>query len=195
MKPVLLLLIGLVLLGGCSAMPGQAPTLSSPPSAELAPGSPEAERRGTAPAPVAVDIPKIKAHSTLVPLGVNQDDTIEVPPVSKPWQAGWYRFGPVPGEAGPAVILGHVDGNKQQGIFFHLKELVPGDQVSIARADGSSIQFTVTRVDQVAKDLFPTEAVYGDTAGAELRLITCGGVFDRAARSYEDNIIVYAVLG
>ncbi len=32
-------------------------------------------------------------------------------------------------------------------------------------------------------------------ADAELRLITCGGDFDRAARSYRDNLVVYASAG
>jgi sortase (surface protein transpeptidase) len=115
--------------------------------------------------------------------------------VSKPLQAGWYRLGPTPGEVGPAVLLGHVDGNKQKGIFFRLKELVPGDRVTVSRMDGSVVPFVVTKVNQIDKDEFPTQAVYGDTAGPELRLITCGGSFDRAAHSYRDNIIVYAVLG
>lgn len=189
MKRLLLLLIGLVLLGGCAATPGQAPV---PPGSVRS--SVQAEPPARPSAPVAVDIPRIHAHSTLVALGVNEDGTIEVPPVSQPGQAGWYRYGPAPGQPGPAVILGHVDGNHQKGIFFNLKEIRPGDQITVARADGSSIRFAVTHVDQVAKDRFPTDAVYGETAGAELRLITCGGTFDHAAHSYEDNVIVYAVL-
>ncbi|QWF79377.1 class F sortase [Amycolatopsis sp. CA-230715] len=145
--------------------------------------------------PAAIDIPKLGAHSSLIPLGLNADDTIEVPPVSQPMQAGWYRYGPTPGETGPAVVLGHVDGNKLPGIFFRLKELKPGDAVTVSRKDGSTARFVVREVDQVPKDTFPTDAVYGDTAAPELRLITCGGSFDHAAHSYRDNIIVYATLG
>ncbi|WP_158892018.1 class F sortase [Amycolatopsis anabasis] len=144
--------------------------------------------------PAAIDIPKIGARSTLAPLGLNPDHTVEVPPVTQPMQAGWYTYGPAPGEVGPAVILGHVDGNKQQGIFYRLKELAPGDRVAVSRKDGSTANFVVRQVDQVDKNQFPTDAVYGDTAGPELRLITCGGSFDRAAHSYRDNIIVYASL-
>jgi sortase (surface protein transpeptidase) len=179
----LLPVLGLALLGGCAVQPGP---VAAPPSS--VPVSVRSE-------PVALDIPKIGAHSTLVPLGLSPDGTIEVPPVSKPLQAGWYRLGPTPGEVGPAVLLGHVDGNKQKGIFFRLKELVPGDRVTVSKMDGSVARFVVTKVDQIDKDEFPTQAVYGDTAGPELRLITCGGSFDRAAHSYRDNIIVYGVLG
>jgi LPXTG-site transpeptidase (sortase) family protein len=142
--------------------------------------------------PTGVEIPKIGAKSTLVPLGLNEDGTIEVPPVSAPMQAGWYTQAPTPGEIGPAVILGHVDGNKQPGIFYRLKELAKGDEVRVSRTDGTTARFTVTKVDQVSKKDFPTDQVYGDVTDAELRLITCGGTFDHNAHSYEDNIIVYA---
>ena len=45
----------------------------------------------------------------------------------------------------------------------------------------------------VAKDAFPTQAVYGPTPGPELRLITCGGEFDHSARRYLSNVVVSAV--
>ncbi|MBB5893483.1 sortase (surface protein transpeptidase) [Kutzneria kofuensis] len=141
-----------------------------------------------------MDIPKIGAHSTLVQLGLNADKTIEVPPVSTPMQAGWYKLGPTPGEIGPAVILGHVDGDKQAGIFFRLHELAAGDKISVARQDGSTATFTVQKVERDPKNSFPTDAVYGDTSTADLRVITCGGAFDTKAHSYVDNIIVFATL-
>ncbi|OXM61739.1 MULTISPECIES: class F sortase [Amycolatopsis] len=172
-RAALAVALGLLLLSGCAAAPEQAPTAS---------------------VPAAVEIPAIGARSSLIPLGLNEDGTVEVPPVTSPRQAGWYSLGPAPGERGPAVILGHVDGNRQQGIFSRLHELAPGDRISVSRVDGSRSGFAVTRVERVPKTDFPTAAVYGDTAGPELRLITCGGVFDRAARSYRDNVIVFAVL-
>lgn len=144
--------------------------------------------------PTEVRIPKIGATSSLISLGLNADETVQVPPVTQPMQAGWYNQAPTPGEAGPAIILGHVDGNKKPGIFFRLKELVDGDGVEVSRADGTVARFVVYSVKRVAKKDFPTDEVYGDTEGPELRLITCGGVFDRNARSYQDNIIVFAKL-
>jgi sortase (surface protein transpeptidase) len=114
--------------------------------------------------------------------------------VSTPMQAGWYKLGPTPGEIGPAVILGHVDGNKQAGIFYRLHELATGDKISVGRQDGSTATFTVQKVEKDAKDAFPTDAVYGDTTTADLRVITCGGAFDTKAHSYVDNIIVFATL-
>ncbi|MDD7942881.1 sortase [Actinomycetospora lutea] len=109
--------------------------------------------------------------------------------------AGWYRHSPTPGERGPAVLLGHVDSaHDGPAVFFNLGALRPGDTASVRRADGRDAVFRVTRVATVPKDRFPTDEVYGDTTGAELRLITCGGTFDRGAGSYTDNVVVDAVL-
>ncbi|MEU6076395.1 class F sortase, partial [Micromonospora sp. NPDC047074] len=42
------------------------------------------------------------------------------------------------------------------------------------------------------KDRFPTDLVYGPNAAAGLRLITCGGRFDRHIGGYVDNVVVFA---
>jgi sortase (surface protein transpeptidase) len=144
--------------------------------------------------PLWVDVPSIDARSTLVQLGLNADRTVEVPPVDKPLQAGWYRNSPAPGENGPAIVLGHVDGNDQKGIFWRLREVKSGDRVEIGRADGTVVAFEVYKVEQLPKAAFPTDEVYGDTEQPEIRLITCGGEFDHAENSYLDNILVYGKL-
>jgi sortase (surface protein transpeptidase) len=92
------------------------------------------------------------------------------------------------------VLVGHVDGREGPGIFYHLDHLVPGDQVAVTRKDGAKVMFRIRRVEMVSKGTFPTEAVYGNTSGPELRLVTCGGSFDRHAASYRDNVIAYATM-
>jgi len=144
--------------------------------------------------PTTLRIDAIDASSSLVPLGLNADRTVQVPPVSEPMQAGWYRLGPTPGSRGPAVILGHVNAGGHNGIFARLTQLKPGDQVRVGRADGATAVFTITKLEQVPKSAFPTRAVYGDTPDAQLRLITCGGAFNAANRSYLDNIVAFATL-
>jgi hypothetical protein len=159
------------------------------------------------PAPTSVTIPAIGAHSSLIPLGLTPEGALEVPPVDQPMQAGWYAGLDSaidgdeirPGENGPAVILGHVDGvingqKGQSGVFHDLGKLRPGDDVLVDRADGQRLRFVVQRVESHDKDTFPTREVYGDTDGPELRLITCGGDFDRAAGHYVENTIVWAVI-
>ena len=111
-----------------------------------------------------------------------------------PARAGWYAAGVVPGDQGPAVIGGHVDSRSGPGVFFRLRTLRPGDLVDVTRSDGRTVRFSVIAVALYPKDRFPTEAVYGPTSGPELRLVTCGGTFDRSARSYDDNVVVDAAL-
>lgn len=144
--------------------------------------------------PSWVKVPSIDAKSSLVPLGLNPDKTVEIPPVSKPMQAGWYKYSPTPGQVGPSVVLGHIDGNHKKGIFYRLHELTKGAKVQIGRKDGSVATFVVNKVKQIPKKEFPTKEVYGNTSDAQIRLITCGGAFDRAKHSYLDNTIVYGTL-
>lgn len=188
-----LVLIFIVLLGACTAVTTTTNTVART-SKTIIPTTTTVRSLGRS-VPTGLWVPRIEARSSLVSLGLNKDGTVEVPPLTRPMQAGWYSFGPTPGEVGPAVILGHVDGYHRPGVFYRLHELAPGDIVSISRTDRSVIRFVVRRVAQISKTRFPTDSVYGDTPGPELRLITCGGRFDRAAHSYVDNIIVYAALG
>jgi hypothetical protein len=170
---------------------GNGPNLSSP-LVTGAPVAPVAPLLAAAPTELRID--SIEAASSLVPLGLNPDRTVAVPPVGTPMQASWYRLGPTPGAAGPAVILGHVNGDGKEGIFARLNQVKPGDQVRVSRADGKTAVFTVTKLQQVAKAAFPTAEVYGDTSAAELRLVTCGGGFDATRHSYADSIIAFATL-
>ncbi|HTL83835.1 MAG TPA: class F sortase [Acidimicrobiia bacterium] len=142
--------------------------------------------------PARVQIPSIGVDVPLVPLGLAPDDTMEVPHDFT--VAGWYTNGPRPGETGPAVIAGHVDSYTGPAVFFRLKDLQPGSEVRVARVDGSSATFVVTRVAHYGKDAFPTSEVFGPAPAPELRLITCGGDFDFARRSYRDNVVVFAEL-
>ena len=140
--------------------------------------------------PVHLQVPAIKVDTPLVPLGLQHDGTVAVP--TNFAEAGWYDEGTLPGDPGPAVMLGHVDSYKGPAVFYRLRELHPGDEVVIGRVDGSTVRFAVDAVRQFPKDSFPTDLVYGDTAAPTLRLITCGGSFDRATRNYLDNVVVFA---
>ena len=144
--------------------------------------------------PMKVTVPSISADSSLVPTGILPDGELEVPPLSQPLQASWYDESPTPGQPGPAVVLGHINGNGKPGIFADLDKVKAGEDIMIDRADGQTAVFTVDHVDTVPKSNFPTADVYNDTPDSQIRLITCGGDLDRAARSYLSNVIVYANL-
>ena len=145
-------------------------------------------------APVKIGIPRIGVNAPVMKLGRDADGTVQVPPLAAHNLAGWYRYGPSPGQPGPAVILGHVDSTTGISVFYYLKNLHAGDTVDVTLADGTVAAFTVDGLQKVAKDAFPTASVYGKSGDPSLRLITCGGPFDQATGHYTDNIIVYAHL-
>ena len=127
-------------------------------------------------------------------LGLRDNGSLEVPPDGPGAPAGWYSGSPSPGETGPAVLLGHVNATDGgPGVFADLRRLEPGAEIRVHRADGSTAVFTVTRAAAYRKDNFPTFEVYGNTKGAELRLITCDG-YDPATGLFNDNYVVYAKL-
>ncbi|HEX3310081.1 MAG TPA: class F sortase [Streptosporangiaceae bacterium] len=166
-------------------VPIPAPTERTALPATLATAPPAAR-------PTWLSIPSLAIRTRLIHLGVNRDGTLQVP--SSTTVAGWYTGSPRPGTVGSAVIAGHVDSRTGPGIFFWLRTLHRGDRIYVGRADGTMAVFTVTKIRKFAKDEFPTAAVYGPVPDAELRLITCGGIFDRSHGSYLSNVVVFARL-
>jgi hypothetical protein len=170
------------------------PTTEEPPSRTARPGVPDKITGLVLPEsdPVEVSIPKIDARSRLVDLDIDDKGEMEVP--DDPAEAGWFVRGASPGALGPAVIAGHVTWDGSPSVFYRLDTLKPGDRVSVTRKDGRTAVFSVTRVAQFAKSRFPTGDVYGAIDHAGLRLVTCGGTYDRARNRYLDNVIVFARL-
>ena len=202
--------LAILALAGCSAA-GQGPSPAPVPAARAPQLSPVPRA-----APAFVDIPAIDAHSSLITVGLDATPkhAMQVPDVSTPGQAAWYCNHPqlagelvncdggvVPGQVGPAVIVGHVDGSPanvgaphQQGVFFRLHELQKGDSIRVNLVDGTTLEFVVYRTDSVPKDQFPVPAAYGNTPGPELRVITCGGPWKDKDTGYANNILVFAAL-
>lgn len=140
-------------------------------------------------APTRVTIPAIGVDARLGPVGLRPDGAMETPAFGA---AAWYEPGPRPGEPGPAVVVAHVDSAAGgPDVFGRLRELRPGDRVTVHYPD-TEATFVVTDLEQAAKTALPADRIWSATTDPVLRLITCGGVFDRAERSYLDNIIVYA---
>lgn len=144
-------------------------------------------------APSRLRVPAIELETTFeAPLGLNDDQTIEVP--DSYTEVGWYKLGPTPGEIGPAVILGHVDSYEGPAIFYDIRDLKEGDEIFVDREDGTTAVFEVVKKEQYSQNNFPTELVYGPTLGAELRLITCIGIYSHGTQRYSHNLVVYAKL-
>lgn len=180
--------------GPAPARPGEAPTASPRP----APG------RNTLPArpavrplppvtPIRLRIPSLKVDAPLMKLGLDAAGALKPPPDNNPVLAGWYAGGTVPGAVGTAVTAGHVDTRLGPGVFQTLALLRTGATVEIVREDLSTAVFTVYAVETYGKKSFPDAKVYGPSARPELRVITCGGVYDKKS-GYRDNVVVFASL-
>jgi hypothetical protein len=178
---------------GASPPPAAPEAVEGAGNAERPPGDPfggvTTAARGV---PTRVRVAAIGLDSPLETLHVGEGDALQPP--QRFDRAGWYAEGTAPGDIGPAVIAGHVDSKAGPAVFYRLRELTAGDRIEVSRG-GRVLRFTVIRTAWYPKNAFPTEQVYGPTPDRQLRLITCGGVFDRRLRSYKDNLVVYAVAG
>jgi hypothetical protein len=179
---------------------------SPPIAASPAPDSPGSD---PGPEPVAVIRPEpvhiraasIGVDASLVPVGILEDDVMEVP--EDVATIGWYDpqrddatgegLGVIPGVQGTAVLAGHVDSRSQgRGALYRLRDLRVGDVIEVDHADGTSTVWIVTEVIRYPKVDLPYHEVFTWSGDPRLALITCGGEFDRTERSYTDNIVAYA---
>ncbi|MGW2989571.1 class F sortase [Streptomyces goshikiensis] len=150
---------------------------------------------GAAP-PARVDMPSIGIQAPVVSRGLDKDGAIDPPPYDRPGTVGWWGGGAQPGTAGTALLVGHVDTASKPAVFYGLSSTKPGDSVRVVRADGTVAEFTVEDVQVYERAGFDPHKAYGPRVPgrAELRLVTCGGTYDKAAKQYSANVVVSAYL-
>ncbi|MCI4065293.1 class F sortase [Micromonospora sp. R77] len=144
--------------------------------------------------PVRLAVPSIEVSAPVTPVGQAPDGSVDVPPLSRHHETGWYDRGPTPGEPGRAIIVGHVDTKSGPSVFYRLHELEPGDRIEVTRSDRSVVTFAVESVEHFDKSNLPADRVYGDDGPPALRLITCGGEWIGGRTGYADNVIAFASL-
>ena len=142
-------------------------------------------------APTRLRVPALEIDVAVAPVSADPSGEVAVPPTVD--VVAWYEHGPVPGDAGSAVLAGHVDWDGAPGPFFRLHELAPGEAVTVVLADGREIEFQIVAVERVAKAALPRDRLFARDGPPGLALVTCGGDFDRSARTYLDNVIAWAV--
>ncbi|MFG2332778.1 class F sortase [Streptomyces sp. NPDC048604] len=205
-----LLLVTLFLVFG-PGLPGEDPAEPSKPpaaGAERAPAStpaPTDRNRDRDPArlngpamprsaPTRLKIGKIGVDAPFTGLSIGPSGALDAPPADDTNLVGWQTSGITPGERGTALIAGHLDTATSPAVFARLTELAPKDRFEVKRADGTTAVFVVDSVESFRKDDFPDERVYADTPAALVRLITCAGAYDRTAKDYTENLVVFAHL-
>ncbi|MFJ9148510.1 class F sortase [Streptomyces sp. NPDC102270] len=197
-----LLVLAVSLFGGNDGSSADAPRLPRAlPTAVSAPPAPPGQAAGQ-PAgrqlrrsrPERLLIPKIGVDAPFTDLAIGPTGRLEPPPAADTNLVGWHAKGVSPGEPGTAIIAGHVDTKTSAAVFVNLGELEAGDVFHVDRADGRRASFVIDSVETFEKDNFPSRRVYDDTARPEVRLITCAGDYDRSAKDYTDNLVVFAHL-
>jgi len=189
---ITLAVAGVSLIGAGYGTPAPPPVVESSASAGL---SGAAASGAPASTPVGLSISSIAVQAPVERVDVDRDGTLVPPSLREASQVGWYERGPTPGEAGNAVIVGHVDtSDSGPAVFYRLGRLKPGDEIAVTRRDGSTVTFEVDGVRLYPKRAFPADLVYGPAARPQLRLVTCGGTFDRATSTYSGNTVITATM-
>ncbi|MFF4982078.1 class F sortase [Streptomyces sp. NPDC001046] len=138
-------------------------------------------------------VPYLRIDAPVMSLGLDRDHRLTAPPDDDPDLVGWYDQGAAPGGQGTAVAVGHLDTDSGPAVFAGLPQLKKGRTVEVRRADGRTAVYTVDKVRSYEKAHFPSQEVYGTRGRPELRLITCGGTYDRR-KGYSGNVVVFAHL-
>ncbi|CAH1199322.1 hypothetical protein PAECIP111890_01563 [Paenibacillus sp. JJ-223] len=142
--------------------------------------------------PVRLCIPSVNLSAPVVPVDVQKDGRLGVPKSSE--IAGYFAGGVLPGEAGNALISGHVDDYKGPGVFYPLKKLKPGAFVLLFDESNRSLVYQVESVESYFTDEAPLDRIFGETSDFRLNLITCTGIYNRAKKEHEQRLIVYTRL-
>ena len=144
--------------------------------------------------PERLTIPAIKVDAPVLEVGLAGDGSVDVPPLRRHNDVGWFSGGPTPGQFGPALIVGHADTRTGPSVFHGLRLLKPGQRIEVRRDDGSVAEFEVNSVERFDKDKLPVHRIYGDYSRPSLRLMTCGGKWLGGEQGYADNVVVFASL-
>jgi hypothetical protein len=184
----------LLILPAASMLTGDTPLFRTDTGEMSLVVSPAAAGHLTHPSPDRVGpgrilIDTVGVSADVETVGLAADGTLALP--SDTDTVGWFAGSSRPGDIGPAVMVGHVDSLDGLAVFGRLAGLEVGDDVRVDNGDGTTVAFVVSSVTRYPKESFPSDAVYGSTPDAELRLITCGGSYDRDD-GYADNVIVLA---
>jgi len=143
--------------------------------------------------PVKLLIPQLEIDAPVEEVGVTARGNMATP--SRYSSVGWYKYGTLPGARGSAVLAGHVDNALGlAGVFKRLSELSPGDEIFVTGAGGEELRFTIERMEIYPYQEVPVETLFKDSDAARLNLVTCSGSWLLSEKTYDERLVVYAVL-
>ena len=150
-------------------------------------------QKGTKPAPsnpAYLSIPMLGVLAKVEHVGVDKNNNMDIP--KDPFNAAWYKHGPVPGKQGNSVMDGHLDWyGIQEAVFYHLGKLKVGDRVYVRDDKGVDRAFVVSKQLVCPYNNCPLQEVFGATSATRLNLITCNGTFNRTQQNYDKRLVVF----
>ena len=139
-------------------------------------------------------IPTLGIDANILAVGIAQDGSLDAPKTA--WDVGWYDQSSLPGTNGGAMIIdGHVnDSLDRAGVFARIGSLKKGAEIVIERGDGQKFSFRVLSTEQKPVNQISMDTLLAPAAAGKerLTLITCGGTYNPAHKTYDDRVLVYA---
>jgi sortase (surface protein transpeptidase) len=168
----------------------QAPANANPP----APSAPAPSTTQAIAKPTRIRIPSIGVNALIEHVGLDANLAVDVP--KGVMNAAWWQDGPIPGNPGNSILVGHYDDYKgDPAVFWDLNKLKIGDRMSVVDGNGGEKTFEVVEIAMYRfDDLSIMDKLYGPTLSRNLNLITCGGVWDPVARNYDQRLVIYTRL-
>jgi LPXTG-site transpeptidase (sortase) family protein len=143
--------------------------------------------------PVKISIPALSIQAHVQSVGITKSGNMATP--SNYTDVGWYKYGPLPGEMGSAVIAGHRSNALfLPAVFYNLKKLTIGDTIDVTRADGTVLHFKVIRTQSFPYQEVPTQILFNESGNKYLKLVTCEGEWQQKDRTATERRIVTALL-
>ncbi|HVF69590.1 MAG TPA: class F sortase [Xanthomonadales bacterium] len=144
--------------------------------------------------PQTILIPKININAVVEAGGIDSEKKPVLP--TEPDNVVWYNLGPKPGEVGSSVLSGHWD--RETGapaVFYDLKKLEIGDEITIEDSENQKFTFTVTKKVDYPFDKVPLQEVYAASTDKQLlNLITCAGTWNPETKLYSSRTVIYTEL-
>jgi len=187
MLPALGLLIAAILVPANWSVPN----LHTGTSLAVASNSPNVSKQVELP---KLSIPALGIEAQILNLGLNQQGEIDTPPRTE--DSGWYNGSPWPGEAGTAIVTGHVSSRDgAPAIFAELHSLKAGDEIRITDQAGVERRFKVSSMQDYDINSAPLAEIYGiNQTGKHLHLITCAGDWDQHKQTYSKRLVMKSKL-
>jgi hypothetical protein len=176
------------------AAPTAAPSPDPEPSGTLSTHSTVLGAQGSnAAAPVRLSIPRLHLAVDPAATGLAADNrSLDLPESAA--AVVWWAYGATPGSGtGTVLLAGHISWAGRVGVLSRIGTLRRGDRVVVTRQDGRAVRYAVVGRRQVPKMSLADLGLFRTTGSARLVLVTCGGRYDAARHSYEDNVVVQAI--